>query len=247
MFFCVMMHTMENKSDTQTQKFLELNGRKIILVGTAHVSAESIQEVKAAIENEKPDCVAVELDDDRRRTLQDPDAFLKMDIIKVLKKKMGLMMLANIILSNYQKKMGESSGVKPGYEMLAALEKAEELGIPVSMVDRPIGVTLRRAWAKNSFIGKMKLLSVLLASAFSKEEKTSAEEIEKLKVNSEMDSMMTELSSYLPVVKEVLIDERDKFLASKIWETKGDKVLAVLGSGHLPGVIAHLEKIAAEE
>lgn len=241
------MENNEKISETQTQKFIEAAGRKFILVGTAHVSRASIEEVKTVIEQNKPDCVAVELDEARYKNMKDPEAFLKMDIIKVLKKKMGFMMLANIVLANYQKKMGETSGVKPGDEMLAAVNKAEELSLPVSLVDRPIATTLRRAWAKNSFFGKIKLLSVLLGSAFSKEDDVTPDEIEKLKVSSEMDSMMNELSDYLPVVKEVLIDERDKYLASKIWESKGENVLAVLGAGHLPGVEAHLKKIAAEQ
>ena len=240
-------YSADAKSESKkTQKILELNGRKIVLVGTAHVSAESIEEVKSAIENEKPDNVAIELDENRLKNMEDPESWKKMDIIKVLRKKMGFLMMANLILASYQKRMGQQTSVKPGDEMMAAIQKAKELNIPQTMVDRPIAVTLRRAWAKNNFYGKCKLLSVLIASAFSKEE-ASSEEIENLKQSSEMDNMMNELSHYLPKVKEVLIDERDFYLASHIWECKGDKVLAVLGAGHLPGVEKHLKKIAAGE
>lgn len=240
-------YSADAKSESKkTQKILELNGRKIVLVGTAHVSAESIEEVKSAIENEKPDNVAIELDENRLKNMEDPESWKKMDIIKVLRKKMGFLMMANLILASYQKRMGQQTSVKPGDEMMAAIQKAKELNIPQTMVDRPIAVTLRRAWSKNNFFGKCKLLSVLIASAFSKEEAT-AEEIEDLKQSSEMDNMMNELSHYLPKVKEVLIDERDFYLASHIWECKGDKVLAVLGAGHLPGVEKHLNKIAAGE
>jgi len=140
--------------------------------------------------------------------------------------------------------MGLNVGVKPGDEMLAAMNTAGELGIPAVMVDRPIAVTLRRAWAKNSFWGKCKLISAMIASAFDKEE-VSPEQIEALKKSNEMDSMMEELSSYLPTVKEVLIDERDRYLACHIWNAGGNNIIAVLGAGHLPGVQAHLEKIAA--
>jgi pheromone shutdown-related protein TraB len=114
------------------------------------------------------------------------------------------------------------------------------------MVDRPIQTTLRRAWGKNNFWGKCKLLATLFSTAFSKEE-VSKEEIEKLKNQNEMDSMMAELAEYMPVIKEVLIDERDKYLASKIWESKGNNVVAILGAGHLPGVEAHLQKISNNE
>lgn len=235
------MTDMESKS---TQKILELNGRQIILVGTAHVSKASIEEVECAIEMQKPDTVAIELDENRLKNMENQDSWKKMDIVKVLKDGQGFLLLANIVLSSYQKRMGEGAGVKPGDEMAAAVRKAKEHGIPQVMVDRPIAVTLRRAWAKNSFWGKCKLLSMLIATAFSKEQVSEAE-IESLKQSSEMDTMMQELSSYLPAVKNVLIDERDFYLASQIWGCSGSKVLAVLGAGHLGGVESWLKKIAA--
>lgn len=230
--------------DSSTQRHLLLAGRSIILVGTAHVSAKSIEEVESAIFRERPDTVAIELDQKRLESMRDPESWRKMDIISVLKKKQGFLMLANLVLASYQKRMGSGADVTPGAEMAAAVRCAQSLGIPCSMVDRPIAVTLRRAWAKNSLWGKCKLLSALLASAFSKEQ-PGQEEIENLKRQSEMDSMMEELSDYLPAVKEVLIDERDFYLASNIWQCGGDKILAVLGAGHLPGVQAHLERLAA--
>jgi len=146
--------------------------------------------------------------------------------------------------------MGSNLGVKPGDEMRAGISAASEVGIPCEMVDRPIQTTLRRAWAKNSGYGRVKLLSALFASAMTREE-VSGEEIENLKNKSEMDGMMSELSDYMPGVKEVLIDERDFYLAAHIWKAlqkDGRKsILAVLGAGHLPGVQAHLEKIAKNE
>ncbi len=238
---------MEEKEKTKdTQRFLKFGDREIILVGTAHVSAESIKEVEQSIEDNMPDCLAIELDDKRYQSLMDPEAWKKTDIISVLKKKQGFLMLGNLVLSSYQKRMGTDTGVKPGQEMLAAIKKAEELNIKTSMVDRPIAVTLRRAWSENSFWGKCKLLSALIATAFSKEE-VGEEKIEDLKKKSEMDSMMNELAEYMPDVKRVLIDERDFYLASHIWECKGNKTLAVLGAGHLNGVVSHLEKIAKGE
>ena len=138
--------------------------------------------------------------------------------------------------------MGLNAGVKPGDEMIAAMNTAEEQQIRCTLVDRPIQVTLKRAWGKNSFFGKCKLFAMLLSSAFSKED-VDPSEIEKLKQRNEMDSMMDELSEYLPVIKQVLIDERDQYLASKIWSSEGNNIVAVLGAGHLPGVQAHLEKL----
>ena len=227
---------------SQTQIQLEFNGRKITLVGTAHVSKESVEEVKETIKNIKPDCVAVELDEKRADSIKNPSRYSQLDLIKVLKRKEGFLLLANLMLASYQRRMGLNAGVKPGDEMIAAMSAAEENNIRCSLVDRPIQITLKRAWGKNSFWGKCKLFSTLLASAFSKEEIDPAE-IEKLKQRNEMDSMMNELSEYMPVIKEVLIDERDRYLASKIWDSEGKNVVAVLGAGHLAGVQAHLEKL----
>ncbi len=235
---------MEPRKVSNTQKTISLNGRTITLLGTAHVSNESIKEVTDAIKEQKPDCVAIELDEKRSRSMTDPESYRKLDIIAVLKRKEGFLLLANLVLASFQKRLGKNVGVKPGDEMLAAMNTAAELGIPSVMVDRPIAVTLRRAWAKNSLWGKSKLISALIASAFDKE-KISPEQIEALKKSNEMDSMMTELAEYLPAVKEVLINERDRYLASRIWEANGERVLAVLGAGHLPGVEAYLKKIAA--
>lgn len=232
-----------------TKKILELNGRKITLVGTAHVSPESIAEVRETIAADIPECVAIELDEKRYDSMVNPDKYRDLDIIKVLRRGEALLVLANLILGSFQKRMGQNVGVKPGDEMRAAIDLAGEKGIPFALVDRPIKVTLNRAWAKNSFWGKCKLLAALVSSAFSNEEVTP-EEIESLKKENEMDSMMTELSEFLPTVKEVLIDERDRYLAAHIWECRNaagnaaSSVTAVLGAGHLPGVVRHLEAIA---
>jgi len=231
---------------SQTQKKLELNGRIITLVGTAHVSKESIEEVEQTIKDIKPDCVGIELDEKRAESIQNPDKYSQLDIVKVLKRHEGFLLLANLILASFQRRMGMNVGVKPGDEMLAAMKVAQELNIPTAMVDRPIQITLKRAWAKNSFWGKCKLLAMLITSAFSKEE-IDPSEIENLKNNSEMDSMMTEFSKEMPVIKEVLIDERDKYLASKIWSATGNNIVAVLGAGHLPGVMKHLEALSKNE
>ena len=230
---------------SKTKQVLELDGRKIILIGTAHVSKESIEEVTQEIKNEHPDCVAIELDERRYNSMSDPDSWRNLDIIKVLKRREGFLMLANLVLGSFQRKMGENVGVKPGDEMLAAIDCAKENNIPFTLVDRPIQVTLRRAWAKNSFLGKCRLLASMLASAFDNEE-ISPEQIENLKNSSEMDSMMNELSDYMPVVKQVLIDERDTYLASNIFTAEGNNIVAVLGAGHLNGVAAHLEAFASE-
>ena len=237
-------------TSSSTKKVLELAGSKITLIESAHVSAQSVEEVKTEIQSNPPQCAAIELDSARYESMSNPEKYKDLDIIKVLKRGEALLILANLILSSFQKRMGQNIGVQPGDEMRAAIDAAQERNIPFELVDRPIKTTLNRAWAKNSFWGKCKLLAALISSAFSKEE-ISEEEIESLKKENEMDSMMGELSEYLPKVKEVLIDERDRYLAAHIWECKNEycdqakSVTAILGAGHLPGVQRHLEAIAA--
>ena len=229
---------------SQLQRVLSFGERTITLIGTAHVSAESVAEVESTIKEINPDSVAIELDEKRADSIRNKDKYRELDIVKVLKRGEGFLLLANLVLSSFQRRMGQNVGVNPGDEMLAAMKVADELNIPAVMADRAIQVTLKRAWAKNSFWGKCKLLATLLSSAFSKEDMT-AQDIENIKEKNEMDSMMNELSEYMPVVKEVLIDERNVYLADKIWSSPGNKVVAVLGAGHLDGVVENLEKLAA--
>lgn len=227
---------------------INVNDREIILVGTAHVSIESIAEVENTIRTEMPDCVCVELDEGRYAAMMEKNRWESLDIIKVLKEKKGFLLLANLVLASFQKRMGLNVGVKPGYEMKAAIDIARELNIPTEMVDRPIQVTLKRAWAQNGYTGKSKILASLLAAAFSKE-KLEAADIEKLKQKSEMDAMLDEVALNMPEVKEVLIDERDVWLGTKIFQASGKKVLAVIGAGHLNGTekrIMALEKKEAD-
>ena len=186
----------------------------------------------------------MELDEHRFKSLTDEKQWQELDIIEVLKTGKGFLLLANLVLASFQKKIGADIGVKPGDEMKAAVTVAKEQAIHTELVDRPIHITLKRAWAKNGFWGKSKLLATLLSSAFSDEQLT-AEEIEALKEKSAMDDMMAEMAQYLPTVKEVLIDERDRYLATKIWNASGKKNVAVLGAGHLSGTEAYIRALEA--
>jgi pheromone shutdown-related protein TraB len=234
-------------------KTITLDGRTIILIGTAHVSRESIEEVRNMIREQKPGMVCVELDKGRYDSIVRKDNWEKLDVVKIFREGKGFLLIANLVLSSFQRRLGSELGVKPGEEMKTALETAGELGIPYRFCDREVQTTLRRAWARCGFWGKCKLLASLLSSAFTTE-KLSAQEIENLKKASELDGMMTELADYLPGVKTTLIDERDRYLAVKIWTAAMEtapapeappRIIAVAGAGHLLGVAAHLEKIAA--
>ena len=231
---------------------ISLNGKEFKLIGTAHVSRESIEEVKKVIQDEKPAVVCVELDEGRYNSITKNDNWEKLNLSKVFKERKGFLLIANLVMASFQKRLGNELGVKPGEEMKAAVETAKELGISHALCDREVHTTLRRAWAKCGLWSKCKLLAALLASAFTTE-KLKEDEIEELKNRNEIDGMMNELANYLPGVKVTLIDERDKYLASKIWEAsilggekeKNKKIVAVIGAGHMNGMISHLEKLAA--
>jgi pheromone shutdown protein TraB len=250
-----------------TQSTVHLRDREIVLIGTAHVSKESIEEVSRVIREEKPDQVCVELDSGRFTAMAQKENWEKLNVAKVFKEGKGFLLMANLVLSGFQRRMGDELGVKPGEEMKTAIETAAGLGIPYTFCDREVQITLRRAWARCGFWSKCKLLASLISSALTTE-KLSEAEIENLKNRSELDGMMAELAEYLPAVKETLIDERDRYLAAKIWtggisgEAAPDslepaaagpslprvrKQVAVVGAGHLGGIKTHLERIAAGE
>ena len=219
--------------------------RDIRLIGTAHVSRESIDEVTGAIREEKPGMVCVELDEGRYAAINRQDTWERLNVSKVLREGKGFLLIANITLSSFQRRLGNEIGVKPGEEMIAATNAAGELGLKFSFCDREVATTLRRAWARCGLLSKCKLLAALVSSAFAGE-KLGEAEIENLKKASELDNMMKELSDYLPSVKETLIDERDRYLATRIWEEAGksETTLAVVGAGHLQGIKAWLDKFA---
>ncbi len=229
------------ESDTITRVLL--GEREIILLGTAHVSRESIDEVKKVIEEEKPDHVCVEIDASRYKTMSEGQNWENMKIDKVLKEGKGFLLLANLVLTSFQRKMGKNLGTVPGEDMKAAIDVSKEAGIPFSFSDREIQVTLRRAWSKSSFWNKNKMLAAMVSSIFSKEELT-AEEIEKLKEKSALEDMMEEMANYLPSVKEVLIDERDQYLATNIFNAPGRKTVAVIGAGHAKGIVNWLNDLS---
>jgi pheromone shutdown-related protein TraB len=222
---------------------LSIEGREIVLLGTAHVSRESVDEVRRVITEERPDRVCVELDDGRHTSMTQGTSWQNLNVGKVIREGKGFLLMANLVLASFQRRLGKDLGVKPGEEMLAAINAAQELAIPYSLCDRNIQVTLRRAWGGTRFWGKMKMIAALLSSVFSNE-KFSAEDIEKLKQKDVLQSMMEELASFLPAAKTALIDERDIYLASRIYTSEGNKVLAVVGAGHLEGIASRIKALS---
>ena len=222
---------------------LSVGEREIVLVGTAHVSRGSVDEVRLVIAEEKPDRVCVELDEGRYSAMSQGTNWQNLNVGKVIREGKGFLLMANLVLASFQRRLGKDLGVKPGEEMLAAVQVAQESGIPFSLCDRNIQVTLRRAWGKTRFWGKMKMLSAMLASVFSNE-KLSPEDIEKLKEKDVLQSMMEELSAFLPAAKEVLIDERDTYLAARILQAEGRRIVAVVGAGHMAGIVQQINGLS---
>lgn len=214
---------------------LDLDGKKIILIGTAHVSKHSAEEVKEVIEREKPDSVCVELCQSRYNSMYNKEKEENKDIIKIIKDKKVTLFLVNLILSSYQKKMAKQLGVSPGQEMIQGVESAKEVDAKLVLADRNIDVTFKRIIGNLGFWQKMKMVVELIFGMFSNEEITE-EELEELKSGDMLDSALSELTKAMPKLKVPLVDERDKYLAQKIKEAPGEKVVAVLGAAHLPGI-----------
>lgn len=220
---------------------INIDGKEIILVGTAHVSRQSAEEVKALIEEEQPDTVCVELCQSRYQSITDNDKWKNTDIFKIIKGGKAPLLLVNLLMSSYQKKLAEQFNIQPGQEMIQGIASAKEIGANLVLADRDIQTTFKRLWHGVGFTGKIKLLFELILSIFSDDE-ISEEELEKMKTEDMLTSSLQELSHSFPDLKAILIDERDKYLAKKIKEAPGDKVLAVLGAGHIPGIKEELFK-----
>lgn len=232
----------------QTVRRIQLRDRTVILAGTAHISRESVDEVTSLIAAEAPGRVCVELDQPRYQSMTQGAGWEKLDIVKVLREGRGFLLMANLALSGFQRRMGSGVDAKPGAEMLAAVQAAEAAGIPWSLCDRDVQTTLKRAWAKSNLWNRSKLIASLASSSFSGE-KLSEAEIEALKERNELEQMMDELADYLPSVKEVLIDERDRYLASRVYAASetGQVAVAVVGAGHMNGIEAWLRRLDAGE
>lgn len=214
---------------------IEMDGKEIILLGTAHVSKKSVDEVKELIQAEKPDTVCVELCQSRYQAVTDADRWRNTDIFKIVKDGKALLLLVNLMVSSYQKKLAKQFDIQPGQEMIQGIESANDVGATLCLADRDIQTTMLRLWRSMGLWGKLTLFYQIIASMFVSED-ISEEELEKMKSEDMLTSALNELSEHSPQFKSVLIDERDKYLAQKIKTAPGNKVVAVLGAGHVPGI-----------
>jgi pheromone shutdown-related protein TraB len=215
--------------------------KTIVLVGTAHVSKESITLVKEVIESEKPDTVCVELCESRYQSIVKKEQWENKNIVTVIREKKAFLLLSNLILASFQKRMADRLDIKPGGEMIEAVECAEAIDAEVHLADRDIRITLMRAWYCLSLWKKIQLLFELLLSAGSMEE-ISENDIEQLKEKDMLDAVINEIGQSMPELRTILIDERDQYLAEKIRSANGKHIVAVLGAGHIPGIVNEMDK-----
>ena len=227
--------------DHQNVHRLTLDSREIILIGTAHISRESADLVDRVITEEKPDVVCVELCKTRFEAIQQKDKWQEMDIVKVIRENRTALLLSQLLMMSLQKKIAERFNINPGEDMLRAISRAAESGAEVVLADREIRVTLLRTWRMMGLWSKMKFLSDMILSLFIGENITE-ENIEELKQHDVLDLALKSIGEKLPELKTTLIDERDQFLACSIRNSQGRKIVAVVGAGHIPGIIENIGK-----
>ncbi len=212
---------------------------KITLVGTAHVSDKSVAEVNEVIEREKPDIVAVELDNARYKALKGEEEVKEINVKELLREGKFYYFLLHLLLAYIQKKIGDDAGVKPGAEMLSAIEKAEKIGARVALIDRDIQLTLGRFWNKMSFFEKLKLFVSITGASLG----FGTRDIDMDSVTNEdvVAQLISELRKLSPSAASVLVDERDAFMAKNLLEiSREGTVVAVVGAGHREGIQRYL-------
>lgn len=214
---------------------VSLPNKTVLLVGTAHISRQSADLVQEVISQERPETVCVELDEKRYAALAKRRSWENLDLRQVIRTRQLATLLVNLILAAYQKKLGGQLGIMPGAELLAAAQTAEQLHIPVVLCDRDVRVTLRRAWHATPFLKKGYLLVSLVSSLFDKTE-LDEEKLAAMRRHDVLSELVNELGQILPHTKEVLIDERDIYMAERIKQARGERIVAVVGAGHLEGI-----------
>jgi pheromone shutdown-related protein TraB len=220
---------------------IERNGRTFYIVGTAHVSNDSVEEVKETIREVQPDTVCVELCETRFEALSNENRWENLNIFEVIREQKVLMLLANLAIGAYQRRIGRELGVTPGAEMIEAISAAKDIDAEIGLIDRDIQVTLKRTWSNVGFFKKIGLLGTIVDSLLGGGEEVTREKIEELKEAENLSSMMEEFAEAMPEVKEPLIDERDLYMVSKLREVSGERIVVVVGAGHVDGMTRHFD------
>ena len=232
---------METENNQDPVHRLTFEGKEIVLIGTAHVSKQSVDLVKEIIEAEKPDTVCVELCQSRYQNITQKDQWQEMDIIKVIRQKKSFLLLSNLILAAFQKRIASKLDVRPGQEMIQAIESAQAIGAHVHLADRDVRVTLARTWRQMGLWTKVKLISQLVLS-FGELDDIAEEDVERMKKQDMLEAILSELGHSMPSLRHALIDERDQYLAAKIRSAPGQKIVAAVGAGHVPGILRNWDQ-----
>lgn len=220
-------------------KTFEKDGRLYVLVGTAHISSESLADIAEAFDNHSPNAVAVELDEERYNALMNPDRLRDIDVVSVMKQNKVASLLAQMFLAAFQHKVAKQLKQPLGQDMRAAIDFANTNHIPLLRIDRSVQVTLMRIWQSLSLMEKARLATELLSSLF--ESNITQEKIEALKQEDLLASALAEVGDLFPNVKRILIDERDHWMADALLKRDDDVIVAVVGAAHVPGILHHLE------
>ena len=218
------------------KQVIDVDGKEITVIGTAHVSDESRKEVRESIQEINPDLVCVELDQSRFDSLRDESGWKDLDVTEAIRQGKGKLLLLNLLLSIYQRKIGLEQGMKPGAELLEAVNAAEENDIEYSLVDQDISTTLSRAISSLSITDKLRLgISSVMPGG-------EEIDIEDLKTEDMLGSIIKDLEDEFPSLKRIFLDERNTYMAEKILENEFDSAVVVVGAAHVQGLIEELKK-----
>ena len=215
---------------------VELEGKLIHIVGTAHVSAKSVQDVRDAVAAVRPDTIAIELCEPRYQGMVKKSAWRETNLFRVVKEGKATFLLAQLAMQSFYRRLGKQLEVEPGAEMMAGAACAEETGARLELIDRRIDITLKRVWRHLGFWQRIKLFGTMAGALFSSGE-IGGEDIEALKKQDQLEAMMGEMGKAFPEIKKRLIDERDVYLAQKLRSAPGRRIVAVVGAGHVPGML----------
>ncbi len=239
----VIANNSGNADPDQPIGSVERDGVRYTILGTAHVSRASVEAVERLANGGQFDAIAVELDAQRLHSLTNSNALQELDLFRILREGKTGLVAANLALAAYQRRLSEQLGVEPGAELKAAALAAREHNLPLQLIDRDVGITLKRAYRGLGFWGRAKLIAGLGMSLFDNEQ-VDAADIEKLKQGDMLESSFGEFAAQSPPIYQALIAERDSYMAARLREENESgahrEVLVVIGAGHLKGLSQHL-------
>lgn len=235
----------ESHAESQPIEEIQVNNTTITIIGTAHVSKASADAVRELIESNQFDVIAIELCDSRYKSIVNPDLLAEMDLFEVIKTKKASMVAASLALGAYQQRLAEQFDVQPGEEMRVAIKLAQQNNLHLELIDRDVGITLKRLYRNIPWWRKLYVISGLIASVLTNE-KVTEEEIEKLKTGDMLESTFAQFATSAFDLFSPLIAERDQFMSAKLRlvteKREGNNILAVVGAGHLAGIKEELTK-----